>query len=136
MLVPGAFNVWSARVVVDMGCDAVCVSGAGADILFVEAVTEPAQIHALPQRLTAPQLMNMVIGGKTPITDAQELARLGVGFVLYANAALQGALAGMSRVLQHVSARGRSARRAVCQTPAPGGQARLGRARAERYRAP
>jgi len=73
---------------------------AGADILFVEAVTTPEQIRALPQRLPAPQLMNMVIGGKTPITDAGELARLGYGFVLYANAALQGALAGMQRTLR------------------------------------
>jgi len=72
---------------------------AGADILFVEAVTTPEQIRALPQRLPAPQLMNMVIGGKTPITDADELARLGYGFVLYANAALQGAVAGMQRTL-------------------------------------
>jgi len=75
-------------------------SEAGADILFVEAVTTPEQIRALPQRLPAPQLMNMVIGGKTPITDAGELARLGYGFVLYANAALQGALAGMQRTLR------------------------------------
>ena len=79
---------------------------AGADILFVEAVTEPAQIRALPQRLATPQLMNMVIGGKTPITDVQELAGLGYGFVLYANAALQGALAGMHRVLTELRANG------------------------------
>ena len=43
--------------------------------------------------------MNMVIGGKTPIFGAEELGQLGYGFVLYANAALQGALAGMSRAL-------------------------------------
>jgi len=73
---------------------------AGADILFVEAVTTPEQIRALPQRLPTPQLMNMVIGGKTPITNADELARLGYGFVLYANAALQGAVAGMQRALR------------------------------------
>jgi len=73
---------------------------AGADILFVEAVTTPEQIRALPQRLPTPQLMNMVIGGKTPITDADELASLGYGFVLYANAALQGAVAGMQRALR------------------------------------
>ena len=72
---------------------------AGADILFVEAVTSAEQVRALPARLAAPQLMNMVIGGKTPIVGAQELGQLGYGFVLYANAALQGALAGMQRVL-------------------------------------
>jgi 2-methylisocitrate lyase-like PEP mutase family enzyme len=72
---------------------------AGADLLFVEAVTTPEQIRALPQRLATPQLMNMVIGGKTPLLPAAELARLGYGLVLYANAALQGALAGMGRAL-------------------------------------
>ena len=72
---------------------------AGADILFVEAVTTAEQIRALPQRLGPPQLMNMVIGGKTPIFDATELGELGYGIVLYANAALQAAVAGMQKAL-------------------------------------
>lgn len=72
---------------------------AGADILFVEAVTRAEEVRALPQRLQAPQLMNMVIGGKTPIFNADELGQLGFGFVLYANAALQGAVAGMQKCL-------------------------------------
>ncbi|MBJ2157134.1 isocitrate lyase/PEP mutase family protein [Variovorax sp. IB41] len=72
---------------------------AGADILFVEAVTTADQIRALPQRLAKPQLMNMVIGGKTPIFNATDLGALGYGIVLYANAALQGAVAGMQKAL-------------------------------------
>jgi 2-methylisocitrate lyase-like PEP mutase family enzyme len=72
---------------------------AGADILFVEAVTTAEEIRALPGRLGKPQLMNMVIGGKTPIVGADELGRLGYGIVLYANAALQGAVAGMQKAL-------------------------------------
>lgn len=72
---------------------------AGADILFVEAVTTPEQVRTLPQRLKQPQLMNMVIGGKTPIFNADELGALGFGFVLYANAALQGAVVGMQKCL-------------------------------------
>lgn len=72
---------------------------AGADILFVEAVTTAAEIRALPQRLAIPQLMNMVIGGKTPIFNSDQLAELGYGIVLYANAALQGAVAGMQKTL-------------------------------------
>ena len=72
---------------------------AGADILFVEAVTTAEEIRALPQRLATPQLMNMVIGGKTPIVSAEELGQLGYGIVLYANAALQGAVAGMQKAL-------------------------------------
>ncbi|MDQ0040485.1 isocitrate lyase/PEP mutase family protein [Variovorax boronicumulans] len=72
---------------------------AGADILFVEAVTTAEEIRALPQRLVKPQLMNMVIGGKTPIFNATDLGELGYGIVLYANAALQGAVAGMQKAL-------------------------------------
>jgi 2-methylisocitrate lyase-like PEP mutase family enzyme len=72
---------------------------AGADILFVEAVTKAEEIRALPQRLAKPQLMNMVIGGKTPIFNATELGALGYGIVLYANATLQGAVMGMQKAL-------------------------------------
>ncbi len=72
---------------------------AGADILFVEAVTSLEHVKALPQRLKQPQLMNMVIGGKTPIATTDELGAMGFSIVLYANAALQGALAGMQRAL-------------------------------------
>lgn len=72
---------------------------AGADILFVEAVTTEEEIRALPRQLPRPQLMNMVIGGRTPIFSAVELGELGYGFVLYANAALQGAVAGMQKAL-------------------------------------
>jgi len=80
---------------------------AGADILFVEAVTSAAEVRALPQRLATPQLLNMVIGGRTPIVGADELKQLGYGFVLYANAALQAAVAGMQRVLHTLQAQGR-----------------------------
>lgn len=72
---------------------------AGADILFVEAVTRSDEVRALPQLLPKPQLMNMVIGGKTPIFNATQLAELGYGIVLYANAALQGAVMGMQKAL-------------------------------------
>jgi 2-methylisocitrate lyase-like PEP mutase family enzyme len=72
---------------------------AGADILFVEAVTTAEEIRALPQRLERPQLMNMVVGGKTPIFGAEDLGGMGYGLVLYANATLQGAVAGMQKAL-------------------------------------
>jgi 2-methylisocitrate lyase-like PEP mutase family enzyme len=74
-------------------------SEAGADILFVEAVTRAEEVRAMPRRLDKPQLMNMVIGGKTPTFGADELGQLGYGFVLYANAALQGAVVGMQKAL-------------------------------------
>ena len=72
---------------------------AGADLLFVEAVETADEIRRLPRLLQKPQLMNMVIGGKTPIFGTDELGQLGYGIVLYANAALQGAVAGMQKAL-------------------------------------
>jgi len=74
-------------------------SEAGADILFVEAVETADEIRRLPQLLDKPQLMNVVIGGKTPIFGTDELGQLGYGIVLYANAALQSAVAGMQKAL-------------------------------------
>jgi 2-methylisocitrate lyase-like PEP mutase family enzyme len=73
---------------------------AGADILFVEALTQADQVRVLPQRLATPQLMNMVIGGKTPLFAAPELAQMGFSLVLWANAALQGAVHGMQTALR------------------------------------
>ena len=82
---------------------------AGADILFVEAPESADEIRALPQRLAQPLLMNMVIGGRTPLVDAAELGAMGYAIVLYANAALQGALAGMQRALRALQRDGRLA---------------------------
>lgn len=72
---------------------------AGADILFVEALETQEEVRRLPELVDKPQLMNLVIGGKTPIFNATELGGLGFAFVLYANAALQGAVAGMQKAL-------------------------------------
>jgi PEP phosphonomutase and related enzymes len=72
---------------------------AGADILFVEALTDREQVLSLPGMVDQPLLANLVIGGKTPMVSASELAEAGYGIVLYANAALQGAVFGMQNAL-------------------------------------
>jgi 2-methylisocitrate lyase-like PEP mutase family enzyme len=72
---------------------------AGADILFVEATQSLDEVRQLPKLLDKPQLINLVVGGKTPIMTAQELGDMGYGIVLYANAALQSAVLGMQRAL-------------------------------------
>lgn len=78
---------------------------AGADIGFVEAPTTPEQIVAIG-RLPYPQLVNIVIGGKTPERSNEELQRLGFAGVLYANTALQAAALGMQRALSHLKEHG------------------------------
>jgi 2-methylisocitrate lyase-like PEP mutase family enzyme len=80
---------------------------AGADITFVEAPEGLDEVRRIPQLLPVPQLVNMVIGGKTPILAASELAGMGYGIVLYANAALQGAILGMQNALGELKTRGR-----------------------------
>jgi 2-methylisocitrate lyase-like PEP mutase family enzyme len=72
---------------------------AGADILFVEATESIDEVRRLPPLLDRPQVINVVIGGRTPTLDGDELGALGFGIVLYANAALQGAMLGMQRSL-------------------------------------
>ncbi len=80
---------------------------AGADITFVEAVETEAELRTLPTRLSVPQVLNIVVGGKTPVMDQSTLAELGFGLVLYANTALQAAVAGNTRSLKALKDTGR-----------------------------
>jgi 2-methylisocitrate lyase-like PEP mutase family enzyme len=78
---------------------------AGAAVGFVEAPTSPEQIAAVA-RLPWPQLINIVIGGKTPELPNDKLKELGFAGVIYANTALQAALLGMQRALSHLKDHG------------------------------
>ena len=86
---------------------AIQFTEAGADILFVEATESMEEVRALTKLLERPQLINIVNGGKTPALDQAELAELGFGVVLYANAALQGAALGMQKSLGQLKKNGR-----------------------------
>lgn len=79
----------------------------GADITFVEAPVSVDELKRIPRALSVPQVVNVVIGGKTPTLDAGEFARMGFGLVLYANAALQGAVLGMTAALTRLRDTGR-----------------------------
>jgi 2-methylisocitrate lyase-like PEP mutase family enzyme len=80
---------------------------AGADVTFVEAPESADEIRRIPQRLSVPQVINVVVGGKTPVFAREELAKMGFGLVLYANVALQGAIAGMQATLKQLKTSGR-----------------------------
>jgi 2-methylisocitrate lyase-like PEP mutase family enzyme len=79
---------------------------AGADMTFVEAPRTVEELAKIPKLLGVPQILNMVVGGKTPITDRTAAAQMGFAFVLYANAALQGAINGMQLALTALRDRG------------------------------
>lgn len=72
---------------------------AGADVTFVEAPVEEEQLLRIARELKVPQIANIVHGGRTPPVDRARLEEMGFAGVLYANAALQAALKGVSEVL-------------------------------------
>jgi 2-methylisocitrate lyase-like PEP mutase family enzyme len=50
---------------------------AGADLVFVEAPFTRAEVETIAQSISAPLLINMFEGGRTPLLSAAELAALG-----------------------------------------------------------
>jgi len=86
---------------------AAAFAEAGADVVFVEAVSTLDEIRRLPSLLPVPQVVNMVVGGRTPIVPHDDLKAMGYGAVLYANVALQGALLGARQALEALRREGR-----------------------------
>jgi 2-methylisocitrate lyase-like PEP mutase family enzyme len=82
---------------------------AGADVIFVEAPRSADELAEIGRRIDAPLVVNMVEGGATPQLSAGELSALGFAIVLYANAALRGAVHGMQAVLEHLKRTGSTA---------------------------
>jgi len=78
----------------------------GADITFVEAPESIDELRRIPAEISCPQVVNVVIGGKTPSLSQKEFAHMGFGLVLYANAALQRAMRGMTNALSHLKESG------------------------------
>jgi 2-methylisocitrate lyase-like PEP mutase family enzyme len=78
---------------------------AGADLTFVEAPQDADQMRRIAI-LGVPQIANIVHGGKTPPLPQAELAEMGFGLVLYANAALQAAVRASVDVLSALKATG------------------------------
>ena len=58
---------------------------AGADILFIEAPEDAAQMHIITDRFAArvPLLANMVEGGRTPVASVQDLGKIGYRLVIF-----------------------------------------------------
>lgn len=70
----------------------------GADIVFVEAPRSREDIERIAA-LEIPKVMNIVIGGKTPMLPMAELDEMGFSIVLYANALLQITISSMQELL-------------------------------------
>ena len=67
--------------------------GAGADIAFVEATQTLEEIAAVPRRVRGPCLLNVVPGGRTPISDMREAEAMGYKVAILPGLMLQAAIA-------------------------------------------
>src|SRR5271157_2586694 len=66
----------------------VAAREAGADASFVEAPTSLDDLKAIGRRSPAPNVANMIEGGKTPVLPKQQLVDLGFQLILYPLTAL------------------------------------------------
>ncbi len=79
---------------------------AGADISFVEGPRTAADIRKVADQVPGPKLINLVVGGKTPLLEREELGAMGYALVLYANAGLQAAIRALQQVYAHLKEHG------------------------------
>ena len=82
---------------------------AGADVIFVEAPTSDAEIEAIAKRVTAPKLINMFQGGKTPLVPLARLRELGYRIVIIPSDLQRAAIRAMEDTLSAIARDGNSA---------------------------
>jgi 2-methylisocitrate lyase-like PEP mutase family enzyme len=76
----------------------------GADIVFVEAPESEAEMERICREIAAPQLANMVEGGRTPVLPPARLEALGYKIAAYPLTLLAAATAAMRRALAELRA--------------------------------
>ncbi|HLH25444.1 MAG TPA: oxaloacetate decarboxylase [Chloroflexota bacterium] len=80
---------------------------AGADVLFVEAPRTVDELRRIPRELPGvPHIVNVVVGGLTPVLPRAELEALGFRLILYAGLALQAAALAVRDALRHLAEHG------------------------------
>lgn len=82
---------------------------AGADMLFVEAPVDQAQIEAIAGALPGPHVINMFAGGRTPLTPIERLQALGYKLVIVPSDLQRASIRAMEGVLQVIRRDGDSA---------------------------
>ncbi|MEM6107276.1 isocitrate lyase/PEP mutase family protein [Mycobacterium sp. 050272] len=68
---------------------------AGADIIFVEAPQDEQEVERIAREVDAPLLINMVLGGLTPLESASRLQELGYAIAIHPSNPLMQATFGM-----------------------------------------
>ncbi|HTQ20146.1 isocitrate lyase/PEP mutase family protein, partial [Mycobacterium sp.] len=72
---------------------------AGADIIFVEAPQDSDEIERIAAEVDAPLLINLVLGGMTPLESASRLQELGYAIAIHPSNLLMPATFGMLQSL-------------------------------------
>jgi 2-methylisocitrate lyase-like PEP mutase family enzyme len=78
---------------------------AGADVIFVEAPQGTDEIERIAAEVKAPLLLNLVIGGLTPMESTQRLHELGFAIAIHPSSALGAAAWGMLSGLAQLAER-------------------------------
>jgi 2-methylisocitrate lyase-like PEP mutase family enzyme len=68
---------------------------AGADVIFVEAPQSTEEIERIAREVAAPLLINLVLGGMTPLESATRLQELGYAIAIHPGEPLARAVLGM-----------------------------------------
>jgi 2-methylisocitrate lyase-like PEP mutase family enzyme len=72
---------------------------AGADVIFVEAPRDSGEIERIAREVDAPLLINLVLGGMTPLESASRLQELGYAIAIHPSNLLMQATFGMLQSL-------------------------------------
>ena len=79
---------------------------AGADMSFVESPESVEQMQRITREIVAPNMANMVPGGKTPILTARQLQELGFAVAAYPTMLTYSMARAAERALEHLQSRG------------------------------
>lgn len=79
---------------------------AGADMIFAEAITDPAEYQRFTSSVSVPVLSNMTEFGKSPLMSVDELRSVGIAMVLYPLSAFRAMSAAAERVYSEIRENG------------------------------
>jgi methylisocitrate lyase len=79
---------------------------AGADASFIEAPASLDELRAVGRRAPAPNVANMIEGGRTPVLPREQLAELGFHLILYPLAGLYAAAHAVEAVYRKLKSDG------------------------------
>ena len=79
---------------------------AGADMSFVESPESVEQMQRITREIAAPNMANMLPGGKTPILTARQLQELGFAVAAYPTMLTYSMARAAERALEHLQSRG------------------------------